>query len=425
MPVSRHCSQATGRGAAGLDLASIFLGDEFMVGDALGAAGLGDEGGNPEDGNDSSDDNPENPSNPSSVDAPGTDSSPTMDAPNLEQKVQIEHDAQENGDNTGGGGNTNENGGCGQSFSADTLVATPEGEQSISSLQVGDQVQAYDSQTHQQSTQTVEQVWINNDTDLLDVTLQVVTTPKGQSTQQQESQQDSSSKSIASEGTPTKQANMQQSLTDSGKSPENASSDVTQEEMIQTTANHPWLTTDHGWMPAGNLRIGEPVVRADGKLAVVVAVHGVPGAGIRYDLTVSRIHTFEVGIGRWVVHNCTGDPPNYKDTTGTDTDQTPDEKDAGKYVATSKPDATVIQRDPPGEGALRKRDAYVGNTSDLTVDGVNYDITSPEPGTSVAQTLSAAAGKYTQARGIVINLSRTSLTAADFGDNVLNCQGRF
>ena len=29
-------------------------------------------------------------------------------------------------------------------------------------------------------------------------------------------------------------------------------------ETVHTTANHPWLTTDRGWVPAGDLRPGEP-----------------------------------------------------------------------------------------------------------------------------------------------------------------------
>jgi RHS repeat-associated protein len=60
---------------------------------------------------------------------------------------------------------------CGLSFSAETQVATPSGEKAIDTLQVGDQVQAFDPATNKQSTQTVQHVFINHDTDLLDVTL--------------------------------------------------------------------------------------------------------------------------------------------------------------------------------------------------------------------------------------------------------------
>ncbi|HEV2239312.1 MAG TPA: hypothetical protein VGR57_21835 [Ktedonobacterales bacterium] len=35
------------------------------------------------------------------------------------------------------------------------------------------------------------------------------------------------------------------------------------DETIHTTTNHPWLTADRGWVPAGGLRLGERVVRLD------------------------------------------------------------------------------------------------------------------------------------------------------------------
>jgi len=62
-------------------------------------------------------------------------------------------------------------GACGESFSPDTPVATPSGEQAIGSLQIGDQVTAYDPSSGKTSAQTVQQVYVNHDTDLLDVTL--------------------------------------------------------------------------------------------------------------------------------------------------------------------------------------------------------------------------------------------------------------
>jgi hypothetical protein len=64
---------------------------------------------------------------------------------------------------------------CGLSFSADTQVATPSGERPISSLQVGDAVDAYDAATGRASVQTVEQVFVNHDSDLVDVTLRTQT----------------------------------------------------------------------------------------------------------------------------------------------------------------------------------------------------------------------------------------------------------
>jgi hypothetical protein len=78
----------------------------------------------------------------------------------------------------------------------------------------------------------------------------------------------------------------------------------TRDEVVHTTATHPWLTADHGWQLASFLHLGEPVARVDGTTATVVAVRAVPGAAAMWDLTVSTVHTFAVGTGRYVVHNC-------------------------------------------------------------------------------------------------------------------------
>ena len=60
----------------------------------------------------------------------------------------------------------------------------------------------------------------------------------------------------------------------------------------------------------------------------------------------------------------------------------------------------------------------IGRTSDLLVDGVPYDVYTPQAGTSVRNIFSKGAKKWNQVNGggIVIDLSETSLTPADFGD---------
>lgn len=86
--------------------------------------------------------------------------------------------------------------------------------------------------------------------------------------------------------------------------PPSAAAPSIHDETIQTTTNHPWLTADHGWILASFLRVGEPVQRVDGSTALVVAVRAEPGAAAMWDLTVSTVHTFAVGGGAYVVHNC-------------------------------------------------------------------------------------------------------------------------
>jgi hypothetical protein len=65
--------------------------------------------------------------------------------------------------------------------------------------------------------------------------------------------------------------------------------------------------------------VGESVRRADGSTAMVVSVRSVPGAANMWDLTVANVHTFAVGNGAFVAHNCgldgnergiPGDPAN-------------------------------------------------------------------------------------------------------------------
>jgi hypothetical protein len=169
---------------------------------------------------------------------------------------------------------------CGFSFTSNTPVATPTGEKPIADLQVGDQVQSYDVATHKETTQTVQKVFINHDNDLIDVTIRVDTTTKPTTKADiNTKQQDAEVKSHGSHAPPT--------------------------ETIHTTEKHPWLTTN-GWVTAGELHLGDHALQLDGSIGTIVALQVVPGEQDMYDLTVSNVHTFAVGNGQWVVHNCGG-----------------------------------------------------------------------------------------------------------------------
>jgi hypothetical protein len=78
-------------------------------------------------------------------------------------------------------------------------------------------------------------------------------------------------------------------------------------ETIHTTQSHPWLTTK-GWIKAGQLHLGDHILRLDGTTAQVTKLHVIPGTQSMWDLTVSNVHTFAVGVQQFVVHNtnCTG-----------------------------------------------------------------------------------------------------------------------
>jgi hypothetical protein len=72
---------------------------------------------------------------------------------------------------------------------------------------------------------------------------------------------------------------------------------------------------------AGELRVGEQVVRLDGGTATVAVIHVHPGAADYYNLTVSHLHTYAVGTGQYVVHNC-GDQELLTDGTKVNISQT-------------------------------------------------------------------------------------------------------
>jgi hypothetical protein len=164
-------------------------------------------------------------------------------------------------------------GGYGLSFRADTLVATPTGEQAIGTLKVGQKVQAYNPATKTVSIQTGQHVFVNQDTDLIDITLAVH--PVSNRTKPQQV-------AVVSHGSQTPPVQI---------------------ETVHTTQKHPWLTT-RGWITAGKFHRRDQVQQLDGSTAMVIGLKLLAGATAMYDLTVSTVHTFAVGHGQFVVHNC-------------------------------------------------------------------------------------------------------------------------
>jgi hypothetical protein len=185
--------------------------------------------------------------------------------------------------------------GCGLSFSSDTRVATPDGGRAIGTLKVGDKVIAYDPKTGKTSEQTVEYVWINHDNDLLDVTVANADTQRSHVSK------------VRSYREARHAGPAYDDMLENRATPETSASNAG--EVVHTTEKHPWLTVDKGWLKAGELQIGEQVVRADGTHAVVITLHRRVGeTADYYNLTVSWLHTYVVGAGRYVVHNsCPGD----------------------------------------------------------------------------------------------------------------------
>jgi hypothetical protein len=75
-------------------------------------------------------------------------------------------------------------------------------------------------------------------------------------------------------------------------------------EVIHTNKKHPFLTVEKGFLPVGQMKLGMHVVEADGRVGVITGWKIVPGVKVMYNLEVQQDHTYAVGVGQWVVHNC-------------------------------------------------------------------------------------------------------------------------
>ncbi len=192
-------------------------------------------------------------------------------------------------------------------------MATPSGARAIGSLKVGDKVLAYNPTTGKSEAEPVQHVWRNHDHDLVDVQLTTTDTTKTSDTTRADrsgtTAQPPTAGKTASQAmtrlhrwvrlgalaaglaatlltTTVGGASAQAApATTDTPAPTRASSG----ETINTTANHPWLTSDRGWVPAGDLQPGEGVVTLDGAASTVAWVHVVPGAGEMDNLTVARV----------------------------------------------------------------------------------------------------------------------------------------
>ena len=143
---------------------------------------------------------------------------------------------------------------CKNSFSADTLVATAEGDVPISAIEVGDLVLAYHEATGATGVYTVTDTIAPVDPLVVVLTL--------------------------------------------------ATDD------LETTLDHPFFTRTPGWVAARTRTPGAEVRRLDGGYGTVTRVVLAVRVQPMYNLTVAIAHTFFVGDDGWLVHNCGG--KNYR-----------------------------------------------------------------------------------------------------------------
>ncbi len=144
-------------------------------------------------------------------------------------------------------------------------------------VKAGDKVTATDPATGKTRSRIVTKVWVNHDTDLMDVT-------------------------VRSGGTTS---------------------------VIHSTQHHLfWDDTHHTWVEAGHLKPGDRLRTGNGRAALVAVVATVPGTAYMWDLTVTSYHDFYVAAATSaiLVHNCSlpkpedigaqGSRPNIRVMTG-------------------------------------------------------------------------------------------------------------
>ncbi|MEZ4868012.1 MAG: polymorphic toxin-type HINT domain-containing protein [Caldilineaceae bacterium] len=144
------------------------------------------------------------------------------------------------------------------SFSAETPVTTSDGSTPIATIEVGDQVLAYDEGLQQTGYYTVTAVMAHEDPLVVWVTINGETLS------------------------------------------------ITPDHPFYAMASAPWLAlgeTMGRWQAAGYLVVGDHIRRANGQTGVVQAVQVVQEPQMMYNLTVAEVHTFFVGEQGWLVHN--------------------------------------------------------------------------------------------------------------------------
>jgi len=123
-----------------------------------------------------------------------------------------------------------------------------------------------------------------------------------------------------------------------------------QSEVVHTNQKHPFLTTEHGFLPIKQITVGMHVVRADGRIGLITRWTSVPGVKMMYNLEVAQNHTFTVGDGQWVVHNCgeMGDHSLSASDNASPNDRTPSgslQRVDDKYLKRNGIDAHALKND--------------------------------------------------------------------------------
>ena len=74
-------------------------------------------------------------------------------------------------------------------------------------------------------------------------------------------------------------------------------------ELVETTPEHPFYTSDSVWVDAGELEIGDEIRTNSWDVGVVEEMYTIARPQMMYNFTVEAAHTYFVGDGEWLVHN--------------------------------------------------------------------------------------------------------------------------
>jgi hypothetical protein len=151
---------------------------------------------------------------------------------------------------------------------------------------------------------------------------------------------------------------------------------------IDTTPNHPFFTTDRGWIVAGELKIGEGVRTETGGSATVTGFTLEAAPSTMWDITVEGAHSFFVGAGTGVlVHNCgetgAGTPPPNRSPQGAGR--------SGAFGQAKRDLGIPVSQEPTSVGPA------VGNDG-RPMPGRTYTFENPAPGEPPIQILDHPAG---------------------------------
>jgi RHS repeat-associated protein len=108
-----------------------------------------------------------------------------------------------------------------------------------------------------------------------------------------------------------------------------------------------------------------------------------------------------------------GLPPNVTIQPG---EYTQSEIDAAIHMGNLRPASSVTLRPPTGTRAA------TGATSDLVIDGVNYDVYTPTTG-NAGRVVGGILDKNNQAQGVVVDLRQTTVASTDLGNVPARLQG--